>query len=203
MRPTSDSDSLTGRKHPRGRKEPTRYRTAYVTPEEERVRKRPHHAKSGRPPNGASREQRAAWDKDMQRRAAASHKMVKVELMDYREKVRKAWRDYCRSKINDGSIATAAKEDFLDFTAPLPQQGDRWGDWEYDAKSLTLTYLREDYEVDVERCTSSAPTLDVIFQVAEKGWSTSKMLGDLVQAVRDLIDPQSNLCSFGKDKQFK
>ncbi len=77
-----------------------------------------------------------------------------------------------------------------------------WGPWRYERQNLTLV-LREEscrYEVDLERCTSSAETLDWIMQVASKTWATPEGIAGLVHALRDLLQPQATLCSFGVER---
>jgi hypothetical protein len=83
---------------------------------------------------------------------------------------------------------------------PAPAHGDRWGDWVFDAKRLTLTYKPFSYEIDLERLTTSARALDVIFQLSGKTWIKRKDIGDLVKALDDLLHPQATLCSWGQAK---
>lgn len=81
----------------------------------------------------------------------------------------------------------------------------RWGNWRLDRDNLTLAYEPEGrwrYEVDLERCSSSASVLDHICQVAGKSWITAKDLGDLVLALDFILWPQRTLCSFGTDKRI-
>src|SRR5271170_2712748 len=53
-----------------------------------------------------------------------------------------------------------------------PEDGDCWGPWRYVESNLTLVYAPRDshwrYEVDLERCTTSAQVLDWIFQLRTK-----------------------------------
>jgi hypothetical protein len=87
---------------------------------------------------------------------------------------------------------------------PSPAHGDRWGSWAFDAKRLALTYEPADspgwWEVDLERMTDPARMLDAIFQFSTKVWAPRRAVGDLVQALDDLLDPQSTLCSWGQSK---
>lgn len=75
--------------------------------------------------------------------------------------------------------------------------GDDWGPWKLDAATLALRC--EHYDVDLERCLTSAQTLDWIMQVDGKGWATSDVTGGLVRALRDVLDPQQWLCSHEAD----
>ena len=87
---------------------------------------------------------------------------------------------------------------------PSPADGDRWGAWVFDAKRLTLTYEPADspgwWEVDLERMITPARMLDAIFGFSTKVWAPRKAKGDLVEALEDLLDPQSTLCSWGQAK---
>ena len=77
----------------------------------------------------------------------------------------------------------------------------RWGDWSYDRKNLTL-FNSEGYEVDLTECNSAAEILDWIFQVAGKSWADNRTVTTLIEALEDLLDPQANVCSWGRDKHF-
>lgn len=81
-----------------------------------------------------------------------------------------------------------------------------YGRWRYDPDRIVLVYVgdegREEYEVDPEECTTSAKTLDFIAQVSRKTWASREDVGNLVAALDDLLDIQSNLCSFGEDKRI-
>ncbi len=67
---------------------------------------------------------------------------------------------------------------------------------------MVLTHTSENYEIDLEDCGSSAQMLDWIFQICSKAWATPQDLGDLVQALNDLLRPQATICSFGTDKKL-
>ena len=53
------------------------------------------------------------------------------------------------------------------------------------------------YEVDLERCTTSAEMLDWICQVAEKTWATPDTVGNLAMALNELLRPQATVCALG------
>jgi hypothetical protein len=76
--------------------------------------------------------------------------------------------------------------------------------WRYDAERLVLELHDEAgrwlYEVDLERCRTSAEVLDWIFQVTKKRWATDAVIGGLVRELERLFDPQSTLCTAGKDR---
>jgi hypothetical protein len=77
----------------------------------------------------------------------------------------------------------------------------RWGNWVLDRERLTLEFDNGEawYEIDLERCASSAAVLNWIAQIRTKVWATSQDVGDLVHAFDDVLGLQQNLCSFGVD----
>jgi hypothetical protein len=129
--------------------------------------------------------------------------MSKERLKEKAENQYKAKVDKIFDKYTDehGIIKMPIPED-----VPPPADGDWWGPWRYNAKTLVLEYYDEDgkfgYEVDLERCNSSAEVLDWIFQLETKNWCGYEYLGQLVRALGDLLDPQANICSGGEDKSF-
>ena len=120
--------------------------------------------------------------------------------MDYREKLRKHWHavPHVGSIITMGDLATGA------LTEPKPEHGDRWGIWEFDAGRLLLVAGADQggYEIPLSEMATSARTLDWIFQIAAKKWARPEDLGNLVQALSDLLSPQANLCGCGIDRRF-
>ena len=78
---------------------------------------------------------------------------------------------------------------------------ERFGKWEFDKERLTLTHLGENYEIDLETMTNSAKILVWIFQIQAKVWATPQVVYDLIEAIRALIHPQGNVCSFGIDNE--
>jgi len=87
---------------------------------------------------------------------------------------------------------------------PSAAHNDRWGDWVFDANRFALTYEPVNapgwYELDLKRMTEPARMLDSILQFRNKVWASSKAAGDLVEALDDLLSPQSTLCSWGQAK---
>src|SRR5436190_22099379 len=77
-----------------------------------------------------------------------------------------------------------------------------WGLWVFHAATLTLRHQGEQYELDLEEYSSCAGMLDAIFQVVSTGWCSKEDTGHLLDALRDLLNPQMNLCSFGVEKEF-
>lgn len=75
-----------------------------------------------------------------------------------------------------------------------------WGSWKYHPNNFTLECRDERgfiYEVDLERCRTSAEMLDWIFQVNKKTWATAEIVKNLLDAFECLLSPQATLCSFG------
>jgi len=76
----------------------------------------------------------------------------------------------------------------------------KWGNWSFDATNLTLVHENEKYEIDLETINSSSEMLDWIFQICNKEWGTPQVVYDLLTAFEEILEPQSNYCSFGNDK---
>lgn len=74
-----------------------------------------------------------------------------------------------------------------------------WGNWEYRAHNLTLFHVEHRYEIDLERCATSAQILDWIFQISSKDWGTEDV-ATLIQAFDDLLAPQRFICSVGRER---
>lgn len=78
--------------------------------------------------------------------------------------------------------------------------------WQFLSGKKVLVYHlngRDTYEVDLERCNTSAEILDWLCQVQSKNWCSSWCLAQLLAAL-DLLSGglQSNVCSFGRDMPF-
>jgi len=75
-----------------------------------------------------------------------------------------------------------------------------WGSWCYKPEALVLVCDAAEakgYEVDLERCTTSAEMLDWICQVAEKAWATPDTVGNLAMALNELLRPLATVCAMG------
>lgn len=83
-----------------------------------------------------------------------------------------------------------------------PAQRD-WGPWTLDGDPVDPE-LRLDggrrYAISLVRCRTPAEVLDWICQVAKKNWADDAVLAGLVRALNDILNPQANLCSFGRSK---
>jgi hypothetical protein len=81
--------------------------------------------------------------------------------------------------------------------------------WAYDPKLLTLSIRpgirdlrgdRVDYEIDLERCRTSAQVLDWIAQVAGKAWAWPDLIGCLCYAFEAVFDLQATFCGMGVER---
>jgi hypothetical protein len=78
------------------------------------------------------------------------------------------------------------------------------GFWRFEPASLVLALYDSEgryfYEVDLERCRTSAEVLDWIAQVAGKTWCTDSIVAGLVRGLDELLDLQGRLCSGGMER---
>lgn len=75
---------------------------------------------------------------------------------------------------------------------------EHYGPWKFDQRLLTICF--EGYEIDLEQITTSAEALDWIMQINGKDWAGPLVMAWLVEALDDLLHPQSTLCSFGAEQ---
>jgi hypothetical protein len=127
-------------------------------------------------------------------------KPTRVANSDFRAKRERSYEEFREAEGVKGRAIPLAT--LMKHVPPEPDHGDRWGEWEYNNRTFVITHLGAKYDVDLERCATSAQMLDYIFQVAGKAWMTPKDLGDLVQALDDLLSPQGTLCSLTEDKKL-
>jgi hypothetical protein len=75
-----------------------------------------------------------------------------------------------------------------------------FGNWHLDPTTLELVLKRQDWiRIDLERCNTSGDVLDWIFHYRAKNLS-DKDLADMLHALELILQPRSNLCSFGANK---
>jgi hypothetical protein len=75
--------------------------------------------------------------------------------------------------------------------------------WRFEPETRVLALYDEGrwiYEVDLERCRTSAGVLDWIMQVASKTWATDAVIAGLARGLKGLLNPQATLCSFGIER---
>jgi ABC-type transport system involved in cytochrome c biogenesis ATPase subunit len=82
------------------------------------------------------------------------------------------------------------------------QSSGGWGPWQLDRDVRALRMGDTDYEVDLDRCLTSAETLDWILQVADKADADDATIAGLVRALTDVLDPQATLCSGGRSRRL-
>ena len=103
--------------------------------------------------------------------------------MDYREKVDKAFAD-----ASGGKLVWDAR-DFLAVQVPEPKDGDTWGNWRFEKRTLTLQYRNaEGYtdEIDLERMKSNLELLIWMKDLSGKVYVTPEDLGNFFLAIQDL-----------------
>tara|TARA_B100001996_G_scaffold25194_1_gene19451 strand:+ start:427 stop:1134 length:708 start_codon:yes stop_codon:yes gene_type:complete len=94
---------------------------------------------------------------------------------------------------------------------PIPTPA-KWGDWHFNKSNLCLnllpypscTHKYPFYQIDLERVNSNSEILDWIFQINHKNLNLygKNVVRDLINAFDDILDPQNNCCSSGKNKVF-
>lgn len=67
-----------------------------------------------------------------------------------------------------------------------------WGNWTLNVTNACLEYVDPSsgsmfYQVDVDEMTTSAEILDWIFQIEEKTWASSAVVGDFVAAIAEIL----------------
>lgn len=73
-----------------------------------------------------------------------------------------------------------------------------WGQWYFDSATLTLAHIDDTggcrYWIDLSALTSTAAALDWVVQISQKRWASRADIGDLVEALDDLLDMQQTMC---------
>jgi len=76
--------------------------------------------------------------------------------------------------------------------------------WQFDPVRRVLTFYKQPgwwvYEVDLDRCSTSAQVLDWIFQITQKRWATDHVLAALRHALNAMLRPQATLCGSGCER---
>lgn len=76
-----------------------------------------------------------------------------------------------------------------------------WGPWKLRGYTLFYNVTRNyRYVVDLERCQTSAQTLDWIAQIAAKTWADDQVVAGLVRALDDVLQLQATRCGCGVEK---
>ena len=85
------------------------------------------------------------------------------------------------------------------MTSTLKNVVGQWGNWQLIKQVRVLKHVRCFYEIDLDRCQTSADLLDWIFHVRGKFNDQDNL--DLMQAFEDVLHPRANLCGWGTDKR--
>jgi hypothetical protein len=131
--------------------------------------------------------------------------------MDYRKRVEQFEERWHEKRVEKYAHFPEKEQEMhrriysLDEAAPhvKPVHGDTWGRFTFDREVFVLRHTLYGREIDLEDCTSSARAMDWIFQISNKTWMSTEDRGQLLEALQDLLRPQANLCSFGRDRYFK
>lgn len=84
-----------------------------------------------------------------------------------------------------------------------PVRRNHWGGWQLVRSNYTLIHVDPPYyEIDLDRIHNSAGMLDIIFQVTSKQWMTLEDRAELIEAFREIFDPQAHLCSWGESMEI-
>lgn len=76
------------------------------------------------------------------------------------------------------------------------------GQWKVDKAGSIYCVKPEsgEYWISIDRLTDSAAILDFIAQVSQKTWADSKLIGDLVKLLDEVIGLQGSVCGNGVNK---
>ena len=91
--------------------------------------------------------------------------------------------------------------DFGELIALTEKKRTQWGNWHLKKRNWTLLYQNNGstyYEIDLEGISTCGAMLDWIFQLCgNKTWMSAEDSADLIDAFRDIFNPQRHFCSFG------
>ncbi|MGC3023341.1 hypothetical protein [Brevibacterium sp. FAM 24630] len=77
-----------------------------------------------------------------------------------------------------------------------------WGNWELRVEIMCIEHSVNGYQISLDECLTSAQVLDWVFQMRAKTWVTSEEMANLLDAFDDVFEPQSRLCSVGRNKSL-
>ena len=106
-------------------------------------------------------------------------------------------RDYYKERYGDDGVSfiTASAVSDLPPRDPSPI-------WRYDPQVLVLRLACPPgpypYEVDLERCNTSAQVLDRLTQIFKKTWCTPEIFCHLMYELNRVLWLQENLCGSGQ-----
>ena len=70
----------------------------------------------------------------------------------------------------------------------MAKHGDKWGNWQYDARKLYLDYVPEDYNIRLQKQGLAGQVFSWVRQVRPKTWASPYDLQDLLRAYKDLFE---------------
>lgn len=80
---------------------------------------------------------------------------------------------------------------------------DQWGNWRLRKDNWTLVYAPNGYEIDLEEICTCGAMLDWIFQLCgAKQWMSVRDGADLIEAFRQIFNPQANMCSYRGQREI-
>lgn len=79
----------------------------------------------------------------------------------------------------------------------------QWGRWIFDPETFSLITRDVNggkiFSLPLVRCNSAAEILDWIVIIHDKTWTTNKDIGDLFEALNELLNFQGNFPTIGKE----
>lgn len=86
---------------------------------------------------------------------------------------------------------------------PRNPHREQWGAWKLIRSNFTLVHASPPfYEIDLDQMSTCGRMLDVIFQVTGKILMTDEDRSGLLEALRDVFNPQATLCTWGNTKEL-
>jgi hypothetical protein len=73
-----------------------------------------------------------------------------------------------------------------------------YGKWTHNPRTRTIDH-DDGYQVDLDRCRTSAEVLDWIAQISHKSWGDPETVGNLVKAIDEVLCLQATVCPGGVD----
>ena len=88
----------------------------------------------------------------------------------------------------------------LESIEKLPRDRGWWGGWTRSGARLVKPGVPL-YEFDLSSATSASAVLDRVLWFSKRAHDDATVAG-VLRAIDDLLDPQANLCSWGRDKRL-
>jgi hypothetical protein len=81
---------------------------------------------------------------------------------------------------------------------PRIVDGQKWGEWVFDADDLTLRSEAQLYCLDLRDIVDSNAMMDQIVLLSTRRWASEVTIGEFVTALDDIFDPQGALAANGR-----